>query len=215
MSLLEILLPTEDETPHRDRVYGAVVGVVTSIDDPNKLGRVKVRFPWLKDDIESTWARIVSFMAGPQRGSVFRPEVGDEVLLVFEHGDMRFPYVIGGLWNGLDAMPPQRGADADNNIRLIKSRSGHMILFDDTAGSEKITVIDKNGHMIELSSDGVVIKSDAIKIGSAQASESLVLGDALLQLFNTHTHGTGVGPSSPPVQPMVKGQHVSTKHKTE
>jgi len=216
MSLLEILLPTEDDMPHRDRVYGAVVGVVTSIADPDAMGRVKVRFPWLKDDVESPWARVVSFMAGPQRGSVFRPEVGDEVLLVFEHGDMRFPYVIGGLWNGRDAMPSERGADGDNNIRLIKSRSGHMIRFDDSAGSEKITVIDKNGHdMIELSADGVVIKSDAIKIGSAQANESMVLGDAFMQLFNTHTHGTGVGPSSPPAQPMVKGQHVSNKHKTE
>lgn len=215
MSLLEILLPTDDGMPERDRVYGAVVGIVTSIDDPDALGKVKVRYPWLKDNIESPWARVVSFMAGPQRGGVFRPEVGDEVLLVFNHGDMRFPYIIGGLWNGRDESPSERGADRDNNIRLIKSRSGHMILFDDSAGSEKITVIDKNGHMIELSADGVVIKSDAIKIGSAQATESMVLGDALMQLFNTHTHGTGVGPSSPPTQPMVKGQHVSNKHKTE
>jgi hypothetical protein len=61
----------------------------------------------------------------------------------------------------------------------------------------------------------VVIKSGTVKIGSDQAGESLVLGDAFMQLFNTHTHGTGVGPSSPPAQPMVKGQHVSNTHKTE
>jgi uncharacterized protein involved in type VI secretion and phage assembly len=174
-----------------------------------------VRFPWLKDDLESRWARLVSFMAGPDRGGVFRPEVGDEVLVLFEQGDLRFPYILGGLWNGSDAMPSLRGADAGNDIRLIKSRSGHTIVLDDTTGSETITISDKSGNIVELSSTGVVIKSSAIKIGSDQCSESLVLGDAFMQLFNSHTHGTGVGPSSPPTQPMAAGQHVSSKHKTE
>jgi uncharacterized protein involved in type VI secretion and phage assembly len=197
-------------------MYGAVVGVVSSIDDPDKQGRVRVQFPWLKEDLESRWARLVSFMAGGDRGAVFRPEVGDEVLVLFEHGDLRFPYVLGGLWNGKDAMPSERGGDSGNDVRLIKSRSGHTIVFDDTSGGEKITVSDKSGnHTIELSSSGVVIKSSAVKVGSSGAGESLVLGDAFMQLFNSHTHGTGVGPSSPPTQPMAAGQHVSSKHKTE
>jgi uncharacterized protein involved in type VI secretion and phage assembly len=215
VNLLEMLAPPREAAPERDRISGAVVGVVSSIADPDGLGRVKVRLPWLKDDVESRWARVVSFMAGPSRGGVFRPEVGDEVLLVFEQGDMRFPYVLGGLWNGSDAMPSERGADADNNLRLIKSRSGHTVILDDSAGAEKITITDKSGNTVELSSSGVVIRSDAIKVGSAQASESMVLGDAFMQLFNSHTHGTGVGPSSPPAQPMAAGQHVSSKHKVE
>jgi uncharacterized protein involved in type VI secretion and phage assembly len=216
MNLLEFLAPRDEIAPEHDRVYGAVVGVVSSIDDPDSLGRVRVQFPWLKEDVESRWARLCSVMAGADRGAVFRPEVGDEVLVLFEHGDLRFPYVIGGLWNGRDAMPSERGGDAGNDIRLIKSRSGHTIILDDTSGSEKITIADKGGnHSVELSSSGVVIKSSVIKVGSSNASESLVLGDAFLQLFNSHTHGTGVGPSSPPVQPMVAGQHVSSKHKTE
>ncbi|MES1164423.1 MAG: phage baseplate assembly protein V [Verrucomicrobiota bacterium] len=215
MNLLEVLAPRDEISPDHDRVYGAVVGVVSSIDDPENLGRVRVQFPWLKEDLESRWARLVSFMAGPDRGGVFRPEVGDEVLVLFEHGDLRFPYIIGGLWNGQDAMPSERGADGGNDIRLIKSRSGHTIILDDTSGSEKITVTDKGGNSVELSSSGVVIKSSAIKVGSSGASESMVLGDAFMQLFNSHTHGTGVGPSSPPTQPMSAGQHVSTKHKTE
>jgi hypothetical protein len=88
-------------------------------------------------------------------------------------------------------------------------------VLDDTPGKEKVTVSDQSGNSVELSSSGVVIKSDAIKVGSDGASEGLVLGDALLTLFNSHTHPTGVGPSGPPVNPMVKGSHVSTKHKTE
>jgi uncharacterized protein involved in type VI secretion and phage assembly len=215
MNLLEVLAPRDEIAPDHDRVYGAVVGVVSSIDDPDGLGRVRVQFPWLKEDVESRWARLVSFMAGADRGGVFRPEVGDEVLVVFEHGDLRFPYILGGVWNGRDAMPSERGGDGPNDIRLIKSRSGHTIILDDTSGSEKITVTDKSGNSVELSSSGVVIKSDAIRFGSSGASESMVLGDAFMQLFNTHTHGTGVGPSGPPAQPMSSGQHVSTKHKTE
>jgi uncharacterized protein involved in type VI secretion and phage assembly len=215
MSLLELLADTTEANAAAGRMYGAVVGVVSNVADPDALGRVKVKYPWLKDDSESPWARIVSFMGGPDRGAVFRPDTGDEVLVLFEHGDMRFPYVVGALWNGKDAMPSERGSDSDNAIRLIKSRAGHQILIDDTAGSEKVTVKDKAGNAIELSSSGVVIKSTAVKIGSGSVSESLVLGDALMTLFNSHTHPTGVGPSGPPVQPMVAGSHVSTKHKTE
>jgi uncharacterized protein involved in type VI secretion and phage assembly len=215
MNLVELLAERSDGEAVQGRVFGAVIGIVSNIADPDRLGRVKVRYPWLKDDSESPWARVVSFMAGPNRGAVFRPEVGDEVLVLFDHGDMRFPYVLGGLWNGKDEMPKERGSDGDNAVRLIKSRSGHQILLDDATGAEKVTVIDKAGNSIELSSTGVVIKSTAIKLGSEGAAQSLVLGDAFMTLFNSHMHPTGVGPSGPPVPPMVAGSHVSTKHKTE
>src|SRR5207249_5265643 len=103
VSLLESLArAAPGPESERGKIYGAVVGVVSNIGDPDSMGRVKVRFPWLKEDDESRWARLVSFMAGPDRGAVFRPEVGDEVLLVFEHGDMRFPYILGAVWNGKD-----------------------------------------------------------------------------------------------------------------
>lgn len=198
------------------RIFGVVVGVVTNLDDPDSLGRVKVSYPWLSDDAESPWARVMTPMAGGDRGMVFRPEVGDEVLVLFEHGDTRFPYVVGSVWNGTDQPPQNRGSDADNDIRLIRSRSGHEIVFDDTSGSEKIVITDSSGnHKIELSSSGVVVVSDAIKLGSSNSSESLVLGDAFMQLFNSHTHPTGVGPSGPPAQQMASGTHISSSHKTE
>jgi uncharacterized protein involved in type VI secretion and phage assembly len=198
------------------RMYGVVVGVVTNTDDPDSLARVKVSYPWMGDDAESPWARVVTPMAGGDRGMVFRPEVGDEVLVVFEHGDVRFPYVIGAVWNGVDGPPQHRGADGDNNVRMIRSRSGHEILLDDTSGSEKIVIVDSSeSHKIELSSDGVVIISNSVKVGSASSGESLVLGDAFMQLFNQHTHPTGVGPSGPPTQQMQSGTHISSNHKTE
>ena len=83
-------------------------------------------------------------MAGAGRGSYFLPEVDDEVLVAFEHGDVRSPYVVGALWNGKDA-PPAKNSDGQNNIRVIHSRSGHLVRLDDTNGDEKIEVIDKTG----------------------------------------------------------------------
>jgi uncharacterized protein involved in type VI secretion and phage assembly len=215
MSLLELIAETAEGEAAAGRIFGAVIGIVSNVSDPDSLGRVKVRYPWLKDDSESPWARVVSFMAGKDRGAVFRPDVGDEVVVLFHLGDINYPFVIGALWNGKDGIPSERGKDADNAIRLIKSKSGHQILLDDTSGSEKITVLDKAGNSVELSSSGVVIKSNAVKVGSSSASEGLVLGDAFMKLFNQHTHPTGVGPSGPPANPMVSGSHVSTKHKTE
>jgi uncharacterized protein involved in type VI secretion and phage assembly len=202
--------------PAAGRVYGVVIGVVTNIDDPDSLARVKVSYPWMGDDTESPWARVVTPMAGNDRGIVCRPEIGDEVLVLFEHGDVRFPYVIGGVWNATDTPPQNRGTDTDNNIRMIRSRSGHEITLDDTSGSEKIVIVDSSAsHKIELSSSGVVVISNSVKVGSANSSESLVLGDAFMQLFNQHTHPTGVGPSGPPTQPMQSGTHISSNHKTE
>lgn len=179
MNLVDVLTKSKVEEELVSRVFGVVVGIVTNIDDPDGLGRVKVKFPWLKEDVESHWSRIMSLMAGNESGCVFRPEVEDEVLVLFEHGDTRYPYVIGALWNGQDAMPSERGSDSDNNIRLIKSRSGHIIKLDDTAGSEKIEIIDKkekNTIVIDTSSNKILISADTdIEL---KASNGKILLDA-------------------------------------
>lgn len=120
---------------------GVVIGIVTQNQDPNGMGRVKVRFPWLAEEAESPWARIATPMAGNDRGFMFIPEVDDEVLVAFEHGDFNRPYVLGALWNGVDK-PPLPPAESINK-RIIKTRSGHIIRLDDTAGKEKIEIIDK------------------------------------------------------------------------
>jgi uncharacterized protein involved in type VI secretion and phage assembly len=134
---------------------GVVIGVVTNIQDPDNLGRVRLKFPWLSEDGESEWARVATLMAGRGRGCVFLPEVDDEVLVAFEHGDMRRPFVIGALWNGVDVLPQEFVNDGSNNLRLIRSRSGHVIKLDDTEGGERIEVIDSTGR------NTVVIDSQA------------------------------------------------------
>lgn len=123
---------------------GVTVGIVTNIKDPDGLGRVKVKLPWLADDVESTWARVLAPTAGRGRGFYFLPEVDDEVLIAFEHGDPAWPYVLGGLWNGRDK-PPETNADGHNDVRVIRSRSGHVIRLVDKNGAEKIEIVDKAG----------------------------------------------------------------------
>lgn len=127
------------------RTSGVAVGVVINNQDPQGLGRVQVKLPNYSDLDIGHWARIAVLMAGNQRGTFFLPEIGDEVLVAFENGDFERPFVLGALWNGVDN-PPDTNADGQNNHRLIKSRSGHIVRFDDTAGAEKIEIIDKSGN---------------------------------------------------------------------
>ncbi len=157
---------------------GVEVAVVTDNHDPDNLGRVKVKSP-ARDD--SFWVRVASFMGGKDRGGYFLPEVDDEVLIAFIGGDIRFPVVIGSLWSSSDT-PPINNDDGENNIRIIKSRSGHSVVFDDTSGKEKISLSDKNGNSIEIDSskNEISIKSNA-KI-SLIAKEIEIKADATLRL---------------------------------
>src|SRR4051794_9376656 len=108
---------------------GVAIGVVKDLNDPQKLGRGRGFFPPLGDQL-SDWARLATLMAGRDRGSLFRPELEDEVLVGFLFGDPGKPYVIGALWNEKDT-PPEGGGTEDNHLRTLRSRSGHLLRFDD------------------------------------------------------------------------------------
>lgn len=141
---------------------GIVIGLVTDLDDPERLGRVQVRFPYLGDR-RSDWAKLVSPMAGPDRGMFFRPEVDDEVLVAFEHGDPRRSYILGSVWSKVDRPPSDDGQPVQNNWRFIRSRSGHIFKLDDTAGRERVEVIDKNGRckvIVDSAADKIQVVAD-------------------------------------------------------
>jgi phage protein D len=157
-NLLQILTPEPSGGP----TTGLVLAVVTDNDDPEGLGRVKLKYPWLSPDHASHWARVVSAGAGPNRGIQFVPEINDEVLVGFELGDVHHPYVLGGLWNGKDPAPGKKGEVVSGGKvqrRIIRSRTGHFITLDDQDGAGGITVEDRKGNIIVLESG-----SDALKI---------------------------------------------------
>lgn len=166
---------------------GLAIGVVTNTNDPDGGGRVKVKFPWLADDAESDWMRVAAPMAGADRGFFFLPEVNDEVLLGFEHGDFNRPFVIGALWNGVDATPigSNEAVDGSGQVvkRIIKTRAGHIILLDDTPGSEKIEIVDKDGsNLITIDSAGGKISLEAKMEIAIKAGQKISLSAPQVQI---------------------------------
>ena len=143
------------------KVNGVVIGLVTNVSDPLQQNRVKLNFPWLDDGHETDWVRIATMMAGGNRGSMFMPEVNDEVLVAFEHNDSRFPIVVGFLWNGKDLPPGQ-----DVRDRKIVSKNGHQIRFLDSTplgGSLGALIIqDANGNTITMSNGQIHVKSTSV-----------------------------------------------------
>jgi uncharacterized protein involved in type VI secretion and phage assembly len=166
---------------------GVVIGVVDDLDDPEGLGRVRVTFPHLADE-PSNWARLALPMAGPGRGTFFRPERGDEVLVACEHGDLRQPYVVGGLWSKTDQPPDQTGAAAGNNIRVIVSRSGHRITLDDTQGSERIEITDHTGKQtVVLNDSSIMVQADSGQVTIKASGDVKVSAGGNLDLTATGT----------------------------
>jgi hypothetical protein len=118
----------DDDDPEREpkRFYGVTVGTVINLADPMTLGRVQVQLRFIDDIDLSPWARVASPMAGIAHGTYFIPNVMDEVLVAFEHGDINAPYIIGSLWNGL-APPPL--PTPIPQIREIRTLVGNQITF--------------------------------------------------------------------------------------
>jgi len=144
---------------------GMAVALVTDNADPSDMGRVKLAFPTLDDDYESDWARVVQLGAGPDSGAVMLPEVNDEVLVGFESGDMRRPYVIGGLWNGRDM--PRLGDglfDAGRVLRRgIVSRLGHRIVFMDDDSQSGVCLLSGDDSLrlaLKQSDRTITVHSD-------------------------------------------------------
>lgn len=152
-----------------------VIGIVTSLDDPDRLGRVKVKYPYLSDE-KSHWARLVTPMAGKNRGLFLRPEINDEVFVAFELNDVRRPYILGSVWSKADPHPPEEGRPTENNWRFIRSRSGHVVKLNDTQGQETIEIIDKsknNKIIIDTAKNTITVAAaDSIKVEAASIEVS-------------------------------------------
>ena len=183
-TLRQLLTARQNHNP-----YGVVVGIVTNVEDPDGLARVKVKFPTITETLESNWARLATPMSGAERGIEFIPEVNDEVLVAFEYNDINRPYILGGLWNGKDKPPEASNTLIGNGgkvqKRIIKSRSGHVITLDDTQSGELISIIDKAGQKVVLNSTSgsekieVIDKTGRSKIIMDAAAQSVSIESAM------------------------------------
>jgi uncharacterized protein involved in type VI secretion and phage assembly len=148
-----------------NRLPGVAIGIVKSVDDPRKEGRLQLEFPWMPGGENSAWAPVAAVMSGSNRGFWMMPEVGDEVLVGFEQGDFDHPFVLGFLWNGKD-QPPESDAkkrvivtpgghtirfeDGTPKKLIIKSSAGHELLMDDTPGAQKVSLKSAGGSSLVM-----------------------------------------------------------------
>ncbi|SNX70242.1 hypothetical protein SAMN05878503_105151 [Cereibacter ovatus] len=212
----------------RPAFYGKYAGIVTDTDDPRQIGRLRARVPEVfGEDQPCGWALpCAPFGGGLNRGFYAMPTVGDTVWIEFEAGDPMRPIWVGTFWGapsgggGTDDLASQSGPEtpegadgpARPGLHVLRTAAGHLVSLDDDGGV--VVIAEASGVEIRLTGAGeLTITADRIKLG-ANASEKLILGDSFMQLFNSHTHPTGVGPSGPPVQPMM-ASHLSNVSKTE
>lgn len=191
------------------RWYGVFVAVVTDIKDPDGQGRVKLALPWSPDaggQRFEAWARLATLFGGHNRGSWFVPDVDDEVLVGFEHGDPRRPCVLGGLWNGRDQPPAAMDGAGKNYKKVLRSRNGVQITLDDQDGREQllletpggqtfilkdgpgaVEIADSNGNSIKLETAGITITAAAkVTVNASQVAVSagMVTVDAAMSSFS-------------------------------
>jgi phage baseplate assembly protein V len=138
---------------------GLVIGTVRDTDDPEGWGRVRVEYPWLEGRRLSDWAPIASPLAGPDYGTWFIPEIGNEAVLAFERGEVAKPFVLGFLWNGQDFAPSTSVKE-----RMIRSVNGHTIRFLDSTPTEGgnaggISIEDAHHNSIVLTNGQVTIRA--------------------------------------------------------
>jgi uncharacterized protein involved in type VI secretion and phage assembly len=204
--VLDVLEQIE-EAAARKRLYGAYPATVTDIKDPDAQGRVKVRLPWMPDNDGGyeVWARLAALMAGNNRGIWFIPDAGDEVLVVFEGGDARRPYVVGALWNGSDTPPEQMDGSGNNYKKSIVSRRDIRITLDDQEGQETLTlktpqqsieikdggrsieIKDANGNTIKMETSGITITAAAqvkVQASTVEVSAGMVTVNAGMSKFS-------------------------------
>jgi len=166
-----------DAEERSDRIYEAVIGTVVNNQDPDKLGRVKVQIPALGGDDETWWAPVAALGAGKDRGWFFLPEVKDEVLIMFAHGDISRPVVLGALWNGQDAPPDTN--DGSNERKTIVSRAGSKIILDDDQDTITLEDGDGNGKIV-IAADKITIESSSGDVClQAPAGEMTVVANEL------------------------------------
>lgn len=208
-SAFEMMLEARLPSGLGGRWYGVYPALVSDIKDPDGQGRVKITLPWSPDtgsERYEAWARLSTMMAGNNRGSWFVPDTNDEVLVAFEGGDPRRPYIMGGLWNGQDSPPEAMDGGGQNNLKVLRSRNGVKVTLDDSDGQEKLILEtpggqvvtlkdgpgslelkDSNGNSIKLEASGITVTASAkvtINASTAEISAGMLTVNAGMSRFS-------------------------------
>lgn len=206
-ALPDALAPVSQPPTHR--WYGVYPALVNDIKDPEGQGRVKITLPWAPDTDGASyeaWARLATLMAGANRGSWFVPDSNDEVLVAFEGGDPRRPYVVGMLWNGADSPPESMDGAGRNARKVLRSRNGVKVTLDDTDGREQLVletpggqkvtlkdgpgaveIVDSNGNSVKLETSGITVTASAkvtINASTAEISAGMLTVNAGMSKFS-------------------------------
>jgi phage protein D len=169
-TLLDLLTPP----PRSNHADSLVIGVVTNNDDPEKMGRVRVKFPGLDESQEGWWARVASVAATAGRGLMMMPLVDDEVIVGFEHGDPRRPFVLGSLWGGTgkpDKLAAEGGGKPDGSFNLNSAKKV-------TIGSTSDMLLDSQAKLKLHSTADFAIETDGALAVTGNGSEIKVTGPA-------------------------------------
>jgi Rhs element Vgr protein len=204
-------IPSECEipftaNPHAIPVCETQSAIVTDNEDPDKMGRIRVHFFWQADGEKSPWLRIVNPYSGKEKGHLFIPEIDEEVLIGFEGGNAEKPFVIGTMFHA--KAKPESWDPAKNNIKAIRTRSGHTIEFRDHEGEEEIWIYDynKENYFIKMKSHAQEITIEAVEHIQLKAKNISILAEKDLKIEATDVYNTTNGN----VESKVSGNTQST-----
>lgn len=170
-----------DSNISNNTLSGFATGIVKEIYDEKYPGMIKAEIYMTDGTVNVTdWMRVIVPYAGAKKGMYFLPDVGDEVAIIFERGDIERPYVIGCLWNQVDTIP-ENTVTKENAIKKIRTKGGHEIIFDDTEDKGKIDIITPKKSKISMEDENncitITAKSDdgenIIKIDSKAGNITL------------------------------------------
>lgn len=167
--MLEELLASSFREEKDTKMHGVYSAIVTDNKDPKAFGRVKVKIPIIDNQQEFEWMRVATLVAGNSKGTMFIPEIGDEVLVAFMMGDIKSPIVIGSLWT--EKQLPD-GFNDTNDIKKIKTKLGHEIIFNDNSKEAAVTVKTKKGHKLEMSE-----KTNEVILSTSDSNHKVTLNE--------------------------------------
>jgi len=165
--------PREEEK----KIFGVTVATVINNIDCTGGARVQLSLPWLPGF--QPWARLSNQMAGMGRGSYFVPQIGDEVLVSFNHGDVREPYVLGTLWNTLDVPPALMPTDAVTK-RKIRTPLGHELEFDEA--TQTVTLLSNTRSTLTLRPDKVELSTPLATVTVGKAGDVTITASTKITL---------------------------------